>query len=380
MNKLNKSTKPAPRWGNFLLGILIGGAAVYGPLLFSAVSNSQDDGAGQRNDKPLVDPPVGPQLNPQLDSPSQPDAKDKSPAISDLVPEPLKVLDQPDFAVLPTSEPLTSEPPGSKEVKVLDDNSHAKDVAMEVPQYRGLDSNLYMQTSAEYRACCLQAYRWAKRVIHDKVISRVAKESLDPQAEKPPAVVLDLDETVLDNRQFQTRQIREGWAYNTDYWAQWEADGSNEVGVIPGAVEFIQHLQTLGIQPVYITNRNVRSQEQTLAALERFGISVPTELLLCADANTKSNKDSRRQLIREKFDVLMFVGDNLRDFDNMFKDDESLVDSGLRIDARNAKVDQQASKFGTDWILLPNPAYGEWQKPLEKGVDAAKQLEPRIKW
>jgi len=254
-----------------------------------------------------------------------------------------------------------------------------KEVVTESPPNRGLDSNLYMQTSAEYRACCIQAFRWAKRVIRDKVIARVASEAAGQTLSRPPAVVLDLDETVLDNRQFQSRQIREGWAYNTDYWAHWEANGTNDVGVIPGAVEFIHHLQTLGIQPVFITNRNVRSQNETLAALERHGISVPTELLLCADVNTKSNKDSRRESIREKFDVLIYVGDNLRDFDNLFKDDESLGDPAARIDARKSSVDEHASKFGDEWILLPNPAYGEWQKPLGKGIDDAKQLEPRIK-
>jgi 5'-nucleotidase (lipoprotein e(P4) family) len=242
-----------------------------------------------------------------------------------------------------------------------------------------LDSNLYMQTSAEYRAICLQTYRWARRVIHDKIIARVGREGVDGAAPtKPPAVVLDLDETVLDNRQFQTRQIREGWAYNNDYWAEWEKGGSNDVGVVPGAVEFIHHLQTLGIQPIYITNRNVRAQDETLDALMRHEISVPTELLLCADANTKSNKDSRRALITDKYDVLMYVGDNLRDFDNMFKDDETLVDPAKRIEARKATVDEHREKFGEDWILLPNPAYGEWQKPLGKGIDDANQLEPRL--
>jgi acid phosphatase len=264
-------------------------------------------------------------------------------------------------------------------LKVKDADPATEAVIMESPPYRGLDSNLYMQTSAEYRAICIQTYRWAKRVIHDKIIARVGRDSEAGGAQlKPPAVVLDLDETVLDNRQFQTKQIREGWAYNNDYWAKWESGGTNDVGVLPGAVEFIQHIQTLGIQPVYITNRNVRAQAETLAALERHGISVPTELLLCADVNTKSNKDSRRAAILEKYDVLMYVGDNLRDFDNMFKDDESLSDPAKRIDARKAKVDQERDKFGEDWILLPNPAYGEWQKPLGRGIDDAKQLEPRL--
>jgi 5'-nucleotidase (lipoprotein e(P4) family) len=361
MNKRNKTTKSGSRWGNFLVGILIGGGVVYGPLLVS--TNLRSEGGAPAivedavqspvSEKPVSDKPVA--KKPDSEAP----VADASKSGSDSVKQ----------ASTMKAAPEKSDNEGEP----------AKAVVLESPPYRGLDSNLYMQTSAEYRAICLQTYRWAKRVIHDKIIARVGREGVEGTAPtKPPAVVLDLDETVLDNRQFQTRQIREGWAYSNDYWAEWEKGGSNEVGVVPGAVEFIHHLQTLGIQPIYITNRNVRAQKETLDALQRHAISVPTELLLCADANTKSNKDSRRALIAEKYEVLMYVGDNLRDFDNLFKDDETLVDPAKRIDARKATVDQQREKFGEDWILLPNPAYGEWQKPLGKGIDDAKQLEPRL--
>ncbi|MCY2973836.1 MAG: hypothetical protein NTW52_04120 [Planctomycetota bacterium] len=372
MNKRNKTTKSGSSWGNFLVGILIGGGVVYGPLLVS--TNLRSEGGAPT----IVEDSVRPSIseNPAFEAPVAEIQIAKAPATE-----------------APVAQATVSTPEADKQaiaINVAPDKSAKKgdpakesgavnEVVLESPAYRGLDSNLYMQTSAEYRAICLQTYRWAKRVIHDKIIARVGRERVDGAAPtKPPAVVLDLDETVLDNRQFQTRQIREGWAYNNDYWAEWEKGGSNDVGVVPGAVEFIHHLQTLGIQPIYITNRNVRAQDEMLDVLKRYQISVPTELLLCADANTKSNKDSRRALIADKYDVLMYVGDNLRDFDNMFKDDEMLVEPAKRIDARKATVDEQREKFGEDWILLPNPAYGEWQKPLGKGIDDAKQLEPRL--
>jgi len=376
MNKRNKTTKSGSSWGNFLFGILIGGGVVYGPLLVSTNLRSEVGIPAT-----LVD---------SVQAPAAEAAPTKTEPVKTepVKTEPLALATGLDATTVGPIAPVASAIGSEKTIfpTAIAEGTPAeptKEVVLESPPYRGLDSNLYMQTSAEYRAICLQTYRWAKRVIHDKIIARVGRESAaesvaDATPAKPPAVVLDLDETVLDNRQFQTRQIREGWAYNNDYWAEWEKGGTNDVGVVPGAVEFIHHLQTLGIQPIYITNRNVRAQNETLDALQRHGISVPTELLLCADVNTKSNKDSRRALISEKYDVLMFIGDNLRDFDNIFKDDESLSDPDKRINARKTKVDEQREKFGEDWILLPNPAYGEWQKPLGKGIEDAKQLEPLL--
>jgi 5'-nucleotidase (lipoprotein e(P4) family) len=376
MNKRNKTTKSVSRWGNFLVGILIGGGVVYGPLLVS--TNLRSEGGAPPVVEDFVQIPVQPAISEESATKAPVAEIPVAEAPATQAPIAQATVSAPD-ADKQASTTKSASDKSDKEGGPAKENGAVKEVVLESPPYRGLDSNLYMQTSAEYRAICLQTYRWARRVIHDKIIARVGREGVDGAAPtKPPAVVLDLDETVLDNRQFQTRQIREGWAYNNDYWAEWEKGGSNDVGVVPGAVEFIHHLQTLGIQPIYITNRNVRAQDETLDALKRHEISVPTELLLCADANTKSNKDSRRALITDKYDVLMYVGDNLRDFDNMFKDDETLVDPAKRIEARKATVDEHREKFGEDWILLPNPAYGEWQKPLGKGIDDANQLEPRL--
>src|SRR4051812_21553251 len=59
------------------------------------------------------------------------------------------------------------------------------------PQENRVLANLYMQ-SAEYRACCLQTYKLAQ----EKLIARLRGLPADGPR---PAVVMDLDETVLDN-------------------------------------------------------------------------------------------------------------------------------------------------------------------------------------
>ncbi len=197
------------------------------------------------------------------------------------------------------------------------------------------------------------------------------------QSGKPPAVILDLDETVLDNRAFQTKQIREGWAYSQEYWSKFEQNGGVDVVAVPGALEFIKHLKSLGIQPVYITNRNADAQKPTMDILKRLEIDVAEDLLLCANADTKSNKDSRRAKIRERFDVLLLIGDNLRDFDDVFKYNGS-NGPAKGIDDRFATVESHRNRFGVDWVLLPNPAYGEWNKALGNGKSDANLLEPRL--
>jgi 5'-nucleotidase (lipoprotein e(P4) family) len=244
----------------------------------------------------------------------------------------------------------------------------AQGTAMETPPYRGLDANLFMQTSAEYRACCLQAYHFADRVIDDR-FKLTAQNSLD----KPNAVVFDLDETVLDNGRFQTKQIRDGVAFDPSRWSVWEQNGGSELDIIPGAMPFIEKLESIGVERVYITNRNETCHAQTLEALARLGLSVPPDQLLCASEATGTNKTKRRELVEARFHVLLYVGDNLRDFDEVFRYNEQ-----AGIDGRKRLVDERREKFGRDWIILPNPAYGEWLKPLGRGEADANQLLPRL--
>jgi 5'-nucleotidase (lipoprotein e(P4) family) len=132
----------------------------------------------------------------------------------------------------------------------------------------------------------------------------------------------------------------------------------------------------MGVQPIYITNRNARAQSATMQILERLKIAVPDEWLLAADAETKSSKDSRRAKVRQQWDVLLLVGDNLRDFADSFRLDGTKA-AGQAIDERKRLVDRHQARFGVDWVLLPNPAYGEWTKALGQGIEDARLLEPR---
>src|SRR5262249_41229623 len=133
------------------------------------------------------------------------------------------------------------------------------------PIYRGLDANLYMQTAAEYRACCYQAYNLAAV----RVKENLATGGYDPAK---CAVVMDLDETVLDNAGFQSMTLRSGLANDPRLWDMWEEKYSDAVGLIPGAKDFILATQKLGVHVFYISNRSSTFASSTEKALQRLGI------------------------------------------------------------------------------------------------------------
>jgi acid phosphatase len=244
-------------------------------------------------------------------------------------------------------------------------------VAAVNPQERALDANLYMQTAAESRACCLQIYHWMTERLRSKL-------AVLPTGGKPPAVVMDLDETVFDNSPFQTFLDRERLVYTDSWWDIWERDYSSEVGLIPGAKSFIATAEDLGVTVIYITNRVDKHRLATVAALKQNGLNtrnIDSRLMTKTDT---SDKSLRRLLADASYRVLLYAGDNLRDFSEEFLvsklDADDTVGQRQAIQDRKAKVDRAAYHWGMDWFVFPNPVYGEWQKPL--GNRPRDQLRP----
>lgn len=235
-----------------------------------------------------------------------------------------------------------------------------------------MDANLYMQTSAEYRAVCLQTYNWAG----ERLVQRLATQ---PVGAKRPAVVMDLDETVVDNAAYQSYLDKADLNYSDAEWERYERDFPTEVRLIPGAKSFVERARSLGVAVVFLSNRLVKYQDATLKALAHNGIQVPEPETLILKEST-SDKTSRRAIVAEKFNIVMFVGDNLRDFSEEFVapklDYKEPANRKQGIDTRWAKVDANAHRFGAEWIILPNPVYGEWQRPL--GTDARANLRETV--
>ncbi|MES2417185.1 MAG: 5'-nucleotidase, lipoprotein e(P4) family [Bacteroidota bacterium] len=223
---------------------------------------------------------------------------------------------------------------------------------------------LWQQTSGEYRALSFQAYNFARLSL---------KEALWEQANgKPNCVIVDADETILDNSAFQGHEIRKGISYVQADWTRWT--GMAAADTVPGALAFLKFAASKKVETFYVTNREEADHVGTLKNLQKFGFPNADEAHLLLKTTT-SDKESRRQKIMEKYNVLLLCGDNLSDFSNVFyregKDTKQQVDALQNL-------------FGTKFIVLPNPMYGDWEKPLYKGdklseADRGKQRLERLK-
>ncbi len=247
------------------------------------------------------------------------------------------------------------------------------------PEQGSLLANVYTMTAAEYRACCMTIYAAAGYRLEEVM------EDADPPLLRP-AVVLDLDETVLDITSFQTFVYASELSYTPALWSVYEQEGVAEVLLVPGAGEFIAKAEALGVSVVYLSNRNEANQEHTIAVLERLGLNtdgIEDRIFLKATGGS-SNKSSRRDAISARYNIVMIFGDNLRDFAEVFAPerlgDDATTDDYLRaIQARDTAVDDAACHWGIDWFVLPNCMYGEWQKLVPPNpVDIMRPTEMAV--
>lgn len=241
-----------------------------------------------------------------------------------------------------------------------------RDSLRAVAQYSdpGLNSTLWTQTSVEYGAVARQAYALAEvmleRALQDSLWTASIEQSEMGSAayrSLPPAVVLDVDETVLDNSAYQARLIRQNATYSSDSWQAWVRE--RKATPVPGAVAFTQAAEEMGVEVIYLTNRNHEVEAATRDNLRTFGfpLNPGEDVLLTENERPEWNgsKAPRRRYLAKRYRMLLLVGDNFGDF---APGTESSV--GAR-----ARIGQTYERFwGTRWIMLPNPQYGSWEAAL----------------
>jgi acid phosphatase len=245
-----------------------------------------------------------------------------------------------------------------------------------------LGSYLYVQTSAEYRACCLQIYKCAELRL------QALLERASPRPSKP-AVVMDLDETVIDNAAFQTLLYVNKLEFAEDLWAEFEGKHQQDLGLVPGAKQFIEKAGALGVTVVFMSNRTETNRKATMQALERLGVgghNLAGRLYLRPKGGS-SDKSARREAVAARYNVLMIFGDNLRDFSETFVAPKmpkgaTPKDYLKAIERRAAVVDEAACHWGVDWFILPNPMYGEWERlvgPDPRAVLRPTSMKPKVR-
>lgn len=218
-----------------------------------------------------------------------------------------------------------------------------KPVKTKTTDHALLMATLYNYFAAEYEALCHQAYNVATEratILHQKFPKK-----------KNMAVVLDIDETVLNNSPYEAKMILLDTHYDS-CWNTWCRQANAKP--VPGALAFLKYADSLGFHIFYVSNRKEKTVKAgTLENLKKFGFpqADETHLLL---RTTTGNKEPRRQAIAKKYNIVMLAGDNLGDF---FEDPGTYA-------GRKNKVETVKKEFGKKYIVLPNAMYGNWPESL----------------
>lgn len=233
------------------------------------------------------------------------------------------------------------------------------------PADDNLNAVAWSQMAIEHDLIYLQTYRDAEArllpALHDAKWDALSNsDRVVASRNLPPAVVLDIDETVLDNSPYQARVIKSGGEFNEADWAAWCRE--QKARALPGAVAFTRFAASHGVAVIYISNRAKDLDEVTLLNLrkEGFPVSGPQAFLGlgtlvqgCEQAG--SEKGCRRQLVSRHYRVLMQFGDQLGDF---------LDIPANTVEVRRDVVKPYLAWIGTRWFVLPNPTYGSWEPAL----------------
>ncbi|MBP1635294.1 MAG: putative Acid phosphatase, class [Acidobacteria bacterium] len=239
-----------------------------------------------------------------------------------------------------------------------------------------VNATLWMRTAAEYRAATRQAYSNARqaldRALADPTWVGAAEENPgDPP--QPPAIILDLDETVLDNSPFEARMIERGILFDQASWNKWVQEAA-ATGIL-GAADFLFYARDHGVTPFYVTNRAAGEKAATRRNLEKLGLplgTTPDTLLVLGERPEWDTPDKtpRRAYVARSYRVLMLLGDDLNDF---------VAARDLSLAARNERVDEHAGWWGSRWFVIPNPVYGSFERAVTGGGGTpCEQLQRKV--
>ena len=206
----------------------------------------------------------------------------------------------------------------------------------------------YVRDSEEYATLARQVYRMA-----GEAVERDAKA-----AGGPWAVVLDIDETALDNSIYQLERAAYGQPFEAASWAAWIE--RREAAAVPGVAGFIQLVRHAGGRVAWISNRDAKLAEPTRANLEALGLWDAGDRMCAQNSPQHTKADRRREVVAGQGDcswlgspmrILAFVGDQLGDFPSA---SEQIAGTGVD------------TAFGRHCFLLPNSMYGGWTSSVTR--------------
>ena len=272
----------------------------------------------------------------------------------------------------PPSAPAMAAPSPSRSVSPGVCEEARDNGTRRLDPHEDLDSILWQQTAAEYRATTTTVYRAAAAALGVLVASN--------RSGKDPVVIFDLDETVLDNSRLQGHLLAAARNYDSRIWDCWVS--RKEALLVPGADLLFRALVEHRVRGRFITNRKCRPRgdgnacPQETETLENLNalvrdtgyVAAADELLLSAERDPSTNaawddeKKPRRDFVARTHQAVLLVGDDLADFLE-----------GVRkstIAGRAVEFARFSDRWGKDWFLLPNPSYGSWLTAVDQEATA----------
>lgn len=250
--------------------------------------------------------------------------------------------------------------------------TESPDAASRSAAHDNLNATIWMQTAAEYEASVRGTYA-AARASLDLALADPSWSALPPGERGdgfeslPAAIVVDADETMIDNSPFQARGIRDDADFAYANWLAWVNE--RRARALPGAVDFANYAASKNVPIFFVTNRDAPAEtESTVANLRALGFPIAADasnVLLRGDARAPAReKSARRAWVAQRHRVVLLLGDNLGDF----------IDGvATSIEQRQALMAPFADWWGRRWFMLPNPTYGSWESSvLQPCGDRAK--------
>jgi len=239
-------------------------------------------------------------------------------------------------------------------------------------------ATLWNQRSVEYKGNALTVYALARirldEALADKSWTAAPIEQKGDFANLPPAIILDVDETVLDNSPYEVWMMKANQTFSTKTWNQFCAAQISKA--IPGAVEFTKYADSKGVKVFYISNRGVETKKDTRENMEKLGFpmggNVDTFMMQNEKPDWGSQKGTRRTVIAKDYRILLNFGDNLGDFDDRYRSSE----------AERLKVfEEDKAHWGRDWLVIANPTYGSFDTaPFGHDLKKAREEQRKAKW
>jgi 5'-nucleotidase (lipoprotein e(P4) family) len=221
-----------------------------------------------------------------------------------------------------------------------------------------LNAVLWMQKSVEYKANAEAVFALAKirldEALKDKSWTAAPAEQKGDFKDLTPAIVVDADETVLDNSGYQAWMVANGETFNPKTWTRFV--NSQTSTAVPGAVEFAKYAESRNVRVFYVTNRTKGEEPATLENMRKLGFpmdaNIDTILTAKEQPDWGSAKGTRRAVIAKHYRILLLMGDNFGDFTDAYKGS---------VDERQKVYEENAARWGHDWLMLPNPSYGSFE-------------------